>query len=141
MPTYWIEIDVKIYFFYRFRSFHFRCHYRHRLHRFERSSIHQAAYKHSTAEVGQVIAGTKFVSFLKPDKTLKNDARHDIDWSELVYSNALSGIVFWRNFWPHRLTNYVPASCNHLPNFGKRAFIQKQDRRFICNVLNAMSGI
>jgi len=40
------------------------------------------------AGVGQVIAGMKFVSFLK------NDARHGIDSSVLiVYRDAISGIV------------------------------------------------
>ena len=34
----------------------------------------------SNAEVGQVIAGMKFGSFLTPDMASKNDARHGIDY-------------------------------------------------------------
>jgi len=33
----------------------------------------------SNAEVGQVIAGIKFGSFLTPDMASKNDGRHGID--------------------------------------------------------------
>ena len=37
----------------------------------------------SFAEVGQLIADIKLVSFLTPDMASKNDARHGIDWSVL----------------------------------------------------------
>jgi len=46
------------------------------------------------AECGQVIAGTKFVSFLTPDMASTNDARHGIDQSLLRLHDAMSGIVF-----------------------------------------------
>jgi len=44
------------------------------------------------AKVGQVIAGTKFVSFLTPDMAPKNDARHGIDYLVLIKHDAMSGV-------------------------------------------------
>jgi len=37
----------------------------------------------SNAEVGQMIAALKYVSFLTPDMAPKHDARHGIDYSVL----------------------------------------------------------
>jgi len=45
-------------------------------------SNNQTSYEGSNAEVGQVIAGTMFGSFLTPDKASKNDARHGIGLSK-----------------------------------------------------------
>jgi len=63
-----------------------------------RTPTFEGSFEGSFAEVGQVITGTKFGSFLTPDVASKNDARHGIDYSELGYCNAMSGIVFLTPF-------------------------------------------
>jgi len=43
--------------------------------------VQHCSYEASFAEVGHVIAGIKFESFLKPGIALENDATYGIDWS------------------------------------------------------------
>jgi len=66
----------------------------------------------SNSEVGQVIAGTKFVSFLTPNMASAYPSTKQID--------AMSGIVFWRHVWHQKAAEH--CTFNQLPNFGIRAF-------------------
>jgi len=66
----------------------------------------------SFAEVGQVIAGTMFVSFLTPDMASKNDARYGI--------NPCTRKILC-HFWCQKADKL--NTCNQLPNFGKRGII------------------
>jgi len=51
-------------------------------------------FEGSNAEVGQLITGMKFSSFLTPDMASKNGARHGTDYLVLGKPDAMSGIVF-----------------------------------------------
>ena len=57
-------------------------------------ALHMCTFEGSFAEIRQVIAGTKFGSFLTPVMAPKNYAKHGIDCSLVRQPDSMSAIVF-----------------------------------------------